>query len=69
MPADPITANHAVIASWLRSWAAENEQYPRRPAEWTEGYVTALTEVADHLERGDLVPGGVIHDDEVGAIR
>ncbi|MCC5953436.1 MAG: hypothetical protein JJU45_15200 [Acidimicrobiia bacterium] len=66
MAPDEIRSNHAVIAAWLRSWAVENEQYPRRPPEWTAGYVEALTEVADHLERGDLAPGGVVHDEEVG---
>ena len=54
-----------IAALWIEGWrrrAAEDE-LPTQNDAWREGFDTALREVAAHLRQGDLIPGGVLHDE------
>jgi len=59
--------NHLVIARFIDGWrerSARPRLTPREP-EWYEGFEYAMREVAAHLRQGDLLPGGVLHDEQV----
>lgn len=54
-----------VAAHWIEGWrkrVAEDE-LPTQSEDWREGFDTALREVTAHLRQGDLIPGGVMHDE------
>lgn len=62
-----------LIARWIDGWreraGARHEQVGDSSAmsdDWEAGWDAALRDIAAHLRSGDLVPGGVLHDDEVG---
>jgi hypothetical protein len=54
-----------VAARWIEEWRGRTreDRFLERNEEWREGWDTALREVAAHLRQGDLVPGGVLHDE------
>jgi len=58
-----------VIARQLDSLAAQAEVTKRSPTtdlSWVDGRIRTLREVADHLRRGDYLPGGSLYDQTVG---
>jgi hypothetical protein len=54
-----------VAARWIEGWRERREQdeLPMESQEWREGFDTALREVMAHLRLGDLIPGGILHDE------
>lgn len=54
-----------VAAHWIEGWRERQEEdaSPTRNEEWQDGFATALREVTAHLRQGDLIPGGVLHDE------
>jgi hypothetical protein len=57
-----------VAARWIDGWRermADRSESPThlRSPEYDEGYHDALREVAAHLRQGDLIPGGILHDE------
>ena len=54
-----------VAAHWIEGWRErlEEDESPTKNEEWSDGYVTALREVTAHLRQGDLIPGGILHDE------
>jgi hypothetical protein len=58
--------NHLVVARWICGWADRMEEdQDAGPPERLESFVLALREVAAHLRQGDLVPGGILYEDEI----
>jgi hypothetical protein len=54
-----------VAARWIEGWrerVAEDEM-PTQSEDWREGFSSALREMTAHLRQGDLIPGGVLHDE------
>jgi hypothetical protein len=54
-----------VAALWIEGWRqrAAGDELPTQSDDWREGFDTALREVAAHIRQGDLIPGGVLHDE------
>jgi hypothetical protein len=54
-----------VAAQWIEGWRerAAADELPTQSENWREGFDSALREVAAHLRQGDLIPGGVLHDE------
>jgi hypothetical protein len=56
-----------VAARWIDGWRRRlSEDDPvgdQLSEDYRRGYSDALNEVVAHLRQGDLVPGGVLHDD------
>ncbi len=58
--------NHLIVARWICGWADRLEEDPESgPSDKLESFVLALREVAAHLRQGDLVPGGILYEDEL----
>ncbi|WP_282944523.1 hypothetical protein [Cellulomonas endometrii] len=57
--------SHLLIAKWIDRWREDYEHTAVAPGEWGNGYTRGIAEVAAHLRRGDLLPGGVIYDEQV----
>jgi hypothetical protein len=58
--------NHLIVARWICGWADRLEEDPESgPGDKLESFVLALREVATHLRQGDLVPGGILYEDEI----
>jgi hypothetical protein len=61
--------NHLVAARWISGYGDRIEEDEEdEPAEQRNGYVAALRDLAAHLRQGDLVPGGVLYDDELSRL-
>ena len=57
-----------VAAKWIDYWregvlGMSGPAAPRHSEDWNEGFEYAMRETAAHLRQGDLVPGGVLHDE------
>jgi hypothetical protein len=54
-----------VAARWIEGWLERmgEDELPSHSTEWREGSDSALREVMAHLRQGDLIPGGVLHDE------
>lgn len=54
-----------VAARWLDGWRERmgEDASLTHSADWQDGFNSALREVAAHLRQGDLIPGGVLHDE------
>ena len=54
-----------VAAHWIEGWRERvaADELPTQSEDWREGFDTALREVTAHLRQGDLIPGGVMHDE------
>lgn len=54
-----------VAAKWIEGWRERvaTDDFPPRNEDWQDGWETALREVTAHLRQGDLIPGGVLHDE------
>ena len=54
-----------VAARWIEGWRErlEADESPVQSADWQEGYAQALREVTAHFRQGDLIPGGVLHEE------
>ena len=61
--------NHLVVARWISGFAdrVEEDEDTETP-EQRSGYLAALRDLAAHLRQGDLVPGGILYDDEVSRV-
>jgi hypothetical protein len=62
---DGVFRAQLVAARWIEGWRnrmAEDELSPRS-SDWQDGFDSALREVTAHLRQGDLIPGGVLHDE------
>lgn len=59
-----------VAARWIDGWRDRMERRGESPThlrseDYDAGFDQALREVAAHLRQGDLVPGGILHDETV----
>lgn len=57
-----------VAARWIDGWRERMERRGESPThlrsdDYDEGFDQALREIAAHLRQGDLVPGGILHDE------
>jgi len=54
-----------VAARWLDGWRErmEEDEGSMQSEDWHEGFKYAMRETAAHLRQGDLLPGGVLHDE------
>src|SRR5687767_4259964 len=56
-----------VAARWIDGWRQGMTDDPGltglRGEEYSEGFDQALREIAAHLRQGDLIPGGILHDE------
>ena len=60
--------NHLIVARWICGWADRMEEDGELGSQdQRDSFVLALREVAAHLRQGDLVPGGVLYEDEIGS--
>jgi hypothetical protein len=57
--------NHLTIAKMLDQWIARGGEGFNR-GEFQKGVVAGYREVASHLRRGFLVPGGILYDEFAG---
>ena len=61
-----------VAAQWVDGWRQRmNERtslLAHHSDDWHEGFDEALRDVVAHLRQGDLMPGGVLHDEEDGEL-
>lgn len=57
-----------VTAHFLDGWRGRMvrpSMIEHHSPEWYEGFEYAMREVAAHLRQGDLLPGGILHDEQV----
>jgi hypothetical protein len=54
-----------VAARWIDGWRErmEEDEGSMQSEDWHEGFNYAMREIAAHLRQGDLLPGGVLHDE------
>jgi hypothetical protein len=56
-----------VTAKWIDGWrermAKQKESPTAHDEDWYEGFDFAAREMAAHLRQGDLLPGGILHDE------
>jgi hypothetical protein len=54
-----------VAARWIEGWRERlaEDYISHASEEWGRGFDQALREVTAHLRQGDLIPGGVLHDE------
>lgn len=54
-----------VAARWIEGWRErmQEDEGSLQSEDWRDGFDSALREVAAHLRQGDLIPGGVLHDE------
>jgi hypothetical protein len=54
-----------VAARWIEGWLQrmDGDRFAGDNEEFQDGFTTALREVAGNLRQGDLIPGGVLHDE------
>lgn len=59
-----------VAARWLEGWLERLTQHHNtalstRSPDYMEGFDDAIRDVVAHLRQGDLIPGGVLYDEEL----
>jgi len=54
-----------VAALWIDGWRERMEEGvgSMQSEDWHEGFNYAMREIAAHLRQGDLIPGGILHDE------
>jgi hypothetical protein len=62
--------NHLLIALWLDGWITRNRE-GLHGREWTDvdqGFEMALRDIRAHLRQADLLPGGILHDEQLAEL-